>query len=300
MLGENSNSQTSYSPYAYPDQNYSNLSKPKEDYFLILSKVGNFTELLPERDGIGKYHINHHVGYFEPKSEFNSLTEIDRLFSNFGTIFSKNNIAVAVLTKYKFKNHNTIKFTIGGTEGGILDNLAGVLHDDWVSLQMEANGQSFFASTLKREWMENSEIVVSTGSQLFPWPPPGDHYSVKEAIKINQRHFLAGKRSWKIGYDDELKLLYLETAAFERFSSIPSLVAGTLIESQNKIIEIWTNLIENYAIQGQFTLVPHLPDEEYELNRNVAYKERDHDSAKEALNSSWFSKVLAKHPGLLI
>lgn len=280
-----------YNTLTPPDKTYVNPVIPKQ------KSVNNglkFTALLPIRDGKGKYHINHFIGYFRFPSElFNRSESIKRFYKKFGEIFSKTNLAIAKAEPdYKFEGQDTIRFTIGGNEGSLLDEMVGVIHDDWVSMQMDSKGESFYATTLKREWMEDNEVMALA---LLPTP------ATQVIIRINQRHFLAGKRSWTLGYDKQLNLHYIETAAFERSSN---LVYDTVEKTgilREKIKDIWVNLIQNYALEIKVDLLPaflNLP-KDYFNNGYVAYRKDQADNTNSLLELKWFSEVLKRHPGLI-
>ena len=73
------------------------------------------------------------------------------------------------------------------------------------------------------------------------------------AAHFNRMHFLAGRRSWRIGegkvFDPDLKddVIILETAAVERFSSRAYRTADAVIGLQNKVPDIWIAFLNNFV-----------------------------------------------------
>jgi hypothetical protein len=73
--------------------------------------------------------------------------------------------------------------------------------------------------------------------------------------KILRSHFLAGTRSWRVGYDQDAKLFYVETIAVERyshkiysrFSEMQFNIGGRKESARQDIIELWSNLLANYV-----------------------------------------------------
>ncbi|MPZ31310.1 MAG: hypothetical protein GEV13_09990 [Rhodospirillales bacterium] len=73
------------------------------------------------------------------------------------------------------------------------------------------------------------------------------------AVHVNRLHFLAGRRSWRIGegavFDPDLKddAIILETAAVERFSSRAYSTADSVIDLQNKVPDICIAFLNNFV-----------------------------------------------------
>lgn len=260
-----------------------------------------FTELSAIFDGVGNYHTNHFVGYFNPpqglKLKVKELTQL--FYENFCTIFSANNIASARPgDPLKFMGLDTVRFRIGGNLGDDFDKATGLVHHDWVSMQMEKPaGETFYGTTLKREWMEDFEL--KTLSEAV------GRYETKfalGAIWINQHHFLAGRRSWRVGHNDDLDAFYVETATFERNSNIIYQGAEWGGRLRDDVKKLWAHLIVNFAAAARVKLLHnYLPPGYAFVDEvgDVAYKADEHESGVNALNASWFAEVLKRHPGLI-
>jgi hypothetical protein len=294
-----------YGPYTNPGGGYPTTAAPT---YLTTptpkppdpSKPPDFTYLSTIYDGTGKYHINHFVAYFDPSFfNFQGVTPIQHFYQNFCTIFSTRNVARAVPEVVrKFKGLDVVKFTIGGNIGDFMQQMFGKPHDDWVAMQMAKDGKSFYGTTLKREWFEPIDNVQMVSGGISPKFGPVIASMIVEA---NKRHFLAGRRSWRVEYDGSLKRCRVETAAFER-SSHPLYEwierTGLLRES---IIELWTNLLENYPVVlhpvKAMKLVPTGYD--VDVKGNVAYMMEEDESAQKVLSTPGFPEVLKRHPGLV-
>jgi len=284
-----------YQQYAQPESNYTNATKPVVSSLTAEGKEGTFTELLVT-DGVGDYHINHFIGYgsFLPQSKPEQLVakKNQEFYRTFTELFSPND-ATAEIGDYSFKGHDTIEFAIGGDLGDWFEKVGGFFHSDWVSMQMADDGESFYGSTLRRKWLlwkEEAAIKLSAG--------------LRNPIEVNQHHFLAGRRSFKIGYSKELSRLYIETAAFERSSLCEYNIAeksGLLRES---IVQIWTNLIKNVEASSGSWISPLILGNQkvrqgYKLVGNVDYRVGQYKKPTEALKQAWFDKVIQRNPGLL-
>jgi hypothetical protein len=125
-------------------------------------------------------------------------------------------------------------------------------------------------------------------------------------IRVNQHHFLAGRRSWRLGYDSGLKCPYVETAAFERSSLCEYSGAERIGLFRESIIEIWTSLLTN--VRKDFTSIKWISPESlldqsvragYETVDDVDYRTASFETAEEALDEQWFAKIFTRHPGLL-
>jgi subtilisin family serine protease len=271
---------------------YNRQDNPDEGYSACSNSIyqpKKFVELNREDHGIGKYNINHYVGFFNTRSKINICHEIHRLYFDFGIIFSQKNKASAKREPYKFNGRDTIRFTVGGTHGNFFEKTSGLVHDDWVSMEFDSKYETFFARTLKRDWKEAYEYAMN------PIPNSTD------LITINQHHFLAGRRSWRIGYDyfNYEKLFYIETAAMERYSSAVVHLVADLADFRKTIDAIWTHLIVNFAKSKGFQLLPYYKPDAYESTfGGVLRRSEEHESFEKATSVSWFQEVMKRHPGL--
>jgi len=296
-----------YSNSAYPKINYSPTSDDKTGTFMELSPYKDYAETI--EGGVGPFHFNHFIGYFKPPKR--KVSTID-FFAHFPLVFNaEGNVASAVTSEgYKFKGHDTVKFLHANP-------IKAYGHEDWVTLQMAEDNLSFFARTLKREWVYTKEAAANALLKR--------NLDIKLPIEANQRHFLAGRRSWAVGYLPASKLNYIETAAFERFSHpfyhdheyALSIKAETIVDIWVKLIKDYADyyeveLISNDGIKQIFrnyktdywyfsqptSLLPFKPGK-LQVIKDVYYAHEDRPTAAEAHAVPWFKEVLKRHPGLL-
>lgn len=300
---------------------------------------GKFTEKKVNK-GVGKFHGNHFRGYFSYISnptQNQILAANKHFFENFCSIFSVSNIAKASTGKYKFNSKNTVEFQLGGTLNNLikysgylfipypvkipypnLDALIGIIHSDWVSIERETNNLSCFASTLKREWIEKKELdlfsnITTIASTLNIVDRVRANELIKNIIEANQHHFLAGRRSWAIGYDNLVNLWYVESVAYEKSSVCEFSLIDKYGNLRQTVIELWINQINNYFsiiknTSGIVATISGIPAKvngkvidgfsDYNYSRNVLFKVAEEKIDTNLLNAPWFSKCLQRHTGL--
>lgn len=329
----------SYQKFANPKGGYQNsqptaasvnLITPKPATSIpIYGKEGDFTEKTVYKDGVGNFHINHFIGYFSHKNmtqpnlefikDFNTI-----FFNNFCQIFSPDNVAVASPSKFNYRNKKTVKFEINGNskfKDTIIEDIkyfSGLIHSDWVSFE-KFNDFSFYGSTLKKNWAEKieTELFLDLAKVLNQFNLVTEDNAIRfirNLIEVNQHHFLAGRRSWAVGYDKSINLFFVETMAFERSSQCEYNVVEKTGKLRETIIELWTRLIFNFfkmfpihpsnifKIPENFNL---LKTENYDLksnNNNTAYlmyKSEEDKTATKLLNKPWVQNAIIRHPGLL-
>lgn len=277
---------------------FNNLSAQSKEFF----------ELNRVEHGSGGYNINHFIGFFNTRREINIGEEILDFYSNFGKAFTQKNKATAKKEPYEFKERDTIRFTVGGTNGNFFEKSFGWVHDDWVSLEFDSKYESFFARTLKRGWLENYEkvAVVATWADNFFRPNPigfARSYGIHKLVIANQHHFLAGRRSWRIGYGtfNREKLYFIETAAMERYSyAFVDYALSDLAGLRDTIDDIWSFLIVNYAKLKKFKILPHYIPDGYDFTfGSVLRRTEEHESFDVATSQPWFQEVIKRHPGLI-
>jgi hypothetical protein len=266
----------------------------------------DFAELIREKDGTGNVHFNHFISYF--KSDLKAGLENEKILTehfqnNFKIIFNKDNIVgVETETQRYFKEKNTMVFTLGGDSGNLRDKAIGAIHDDWVSVEFHNDKSSFFARTLKRNFPTNAEKIIPF--ILSPSPlNPLSHPLAGISIDANRHHFLAGRRSWKIGYEKEQDRFFIETAGMERYSlKFHDYIEG-IADLRGKIEKIWSILLSNYL---QYTKQHHTPITNipqlsgYKQVGNVFFKSDEASFSANPQTPDWFKPVLDRHPGLTV
>jgi hypothetical protein len=295
--------------------------------------------LLPKEDGFGDYQINHIICYFtiadmdvtgNGEEVARSLTKAFGNVENFCSIFSHHNIASAAPGRHlpsnpSDRNNGTVLFEIGGNFGEAQHKLAGLMHPDWVVMRTDVDSKtaltkSFYANTLKRNWQNKFEdSIKSKKGQLLLLLVSGilgmslAHFSVP----INQRHFLAGSRSWRVGYDDKSRKFFVESVTVERFSDIfYAVLAEGVLNYQDAVPKIWSHLLNNYIKlsrhEGHELIFATPPDEaswepagykpSKDINPHILFKwssyKPDEDGRLAAGDAAWARVVIKNHKGL--
>lgn len=294
---------------------------------------GTFVEKFAKHDGVGNYHVNHFIGYFNYSlSPTDALVEsfIKVFYSQFPMIFSINNIADVSLSKYIYNGKITVEFKTGGNRNKLVDfyinplnvlmpiipypnllKFGGMLHSDWVSFEMMEDNLSFYGSTLKRNWLEDKEKEFIARALSVPVAVGliDKENALKFAInfiEVNQHHFLAGRRSWTVGYNKTLHKWFVETMTIERSSQCEYNVLEKTGALREQIVELWIRLIVNFSILYKTPLIDiskstNYPEykENYTLTKgNVAYKIYEGKDINALLQIPWISNALKRHPGL--
>jgi len=305
------------------------------------SKKGDFTEKKVYSDGVGNFHVNHFIAYFNYLSPTpNLITSANKVFfKDFPLFFSIKNIADAELSDYEHNGKKTIEFRTGGNMNPLFDfyinplfvlfpiaiplfplpilpipnisKFSGIFHSDWVSIEMMDDSLSFYGSTLKRNWIEDKEkkLVTTLASKGIANKLIEEKNAFKFAvdfIEVNQHHFLAGRRSWAVGYDKEVNKWYVETMAFERSSQCEYNVIEKTGVLREQIIRLWVLLLLNFEKHSnvkffEFTQqnFPYEYQQKYCYNNTVAFNSEENKNATTLLAVPWITKALKRHPGLI-
>lgn len=255
---------------------------------------GSFSELLLVRDGVGNYHANHFIAYFRASGV--TQQQIDQQMQDFLPrfvhIFNMDNIASVERSRLDYKQKAVLRFAINGLQGWF--------HDDHVYLR-RGLGNSFYASTLKRNWRYVAEALPSIGMDPLDWFPTPDDLG----YAINSRHFLAGRRSWTYGHVQD-DLYFIETAALERYShSAYQMLDGVPVIGipHSSVVDIWNHLLNNAltyynqtAVDGGSLVAGY---ERVSFSRgDIFYREYDEPDLQTILSDATFQAVLDRHPDL--
>lgn len=207
---------------------------------------------LPIDVGVGNYHFNHCIKYFsfrnmdqinDPELKAKELTE--KLFIGFDQIFNlPKNIAKLEIQEMNnevvgiFYGISLKQLLATDSDLGILDGLPTLFHRDFVKLKYDNMDHSFYAITQYRNEIDESERMDT----LLDSYPTILHGIISDLVRY---HFLAGRRSWKVGYSNSLKKYYIETVGFERYSLEKFNKTGFM--THPFVIPIWVNLLNNFV-----------------------------------------------------
>jgi hypothetical protein len=205
---------------------------------------------LPVYNGVASYHCNRfRIAFRKPADWTSSKLAAMALAADFVTSFPKylNSPAAAVeFAKRTFEGKPTVRFQ------GIV-KLAGfnaaAPHQDWVVRQVVDTTRGFTAQTLRRLFLEAAEKAILAGSVIGgPFGP----IAAADFVAVNQKRFLAGRRSWVVTQGREFGMtdpdvIVIETAAIERFSDEHYSLADKAIGMEAKIPSIWVNNLSNFV-----------------------------------------------------
>jgi len=305
-----------YAPYAAPTRGYTPQPTPSAAKPSAKQAI-KFREI-PITDGVGEFHTNHFIGYsayeeVDPMRAAFRAARFTKVFQqNFCAIFSEKNVATAVLhPDIKHQGDSTVEFRVSGNVGNSAEKAGGLFHSDWVVMRSDSASASFYGTTLRRDWKYPGEALLAAAVAVVgakAKSASGKEKPVTQAVgdrlvKVNQHHFLAGRRSWKVGYDAALHRFYVETAAFERNSLCEYHVVEEFQVMREAIVKLWTNLVDNFESHARgWMSAPRIPEEVpsgYDTRGNAAYRAGKHKTAAQALGTDWFASVLLRHPGLV-
>lgn len=155
------------------------------------------------RDGVGQYHVNQYRIYFVASTGATAAKISEQIENRFEQIFEPNGIAEA----HKSDERNAVLFMVKGWKRWVYKFVFGPPRFDGVRLLRQTD----------RVFQADTALINETpglATCLFP-----KHFA---------KHFLSGTRSWYVGeiethefepISDQSSVFFLETAAFERYSS---------------------------------------------------------------------------------
>jgi len=209
-------------------------------------------------DGVGEFHVNHHIGFFDgrnlPHAHMSSsmifpldplwmarigktthtVKDIDpedvtnHLQAIIEHVFNPNSTATCERGAVTFNGAPTLCFTgtLATVTTGFGAATASMPHDDWVYLEEHPSHPHLYGTTLTRlDWDVDDLLVETIPNLVFVLSPMVSlgAGTASQALDVlvpdnNGKHFLAGRRAWRCGFSEEHSLHFFETAAFERFS----------------------------------------------------------------------------------
>ncbi len=219
-------------------------------------------------DGVGDYHFNRfRIVFSRPQMTLNML--VAHLLSFFPGYIKSDYAWAEWGDRNDDDGHPTIRFH-GIAEVAGLN--AAAPHSDWVARIWSDPNIGFTVHTLKRDFFDATEDIEAEGGSLLaavaglavPIVGPivaagGGVGSVGPAVHYNRKHFLAGRRSWRIGSGGDFGLsndvMVLETIAVERFSAHVYNVADMVVGLEGKVPLVWYAFLNNFANQNGLKLV---------------------------------------------
>jgi len=223
--------------------------------------------------GVGDWHLNRYRIAFDYPAGITKEVLAADLIDRFPTYLGSD-FATTEKSSRKFDGKDTLKFT-GAMKvlWGYVNANFGV-HHDWVYIAWADRKIGFTAQTLKRNFTELGDVLTgfgggvagsAVGTAAVPVPgvgsAAGGAVGIGVGVKENSKHFLAGRRSWRIDtlaafrvdpkeYNsppDSDNLLILETSAVERFSDRVYMAGDTVAGLEQRIPPIWISNLENFV-----------------------------------------------------
>ncbi len=298
---------------------------------------------------------SHQDGTLQPVFSADALkseiaSNFDKFFNGSGTdhdsAMSRNIAEVGFREDKEFNDQVSMQFRVDmNVFFGTIDVFDH--HDDWVGFVQDDPGV-FAVQTLERRFRSNDidgfvEEGIGTifdvlGGPVFEQIPDllttaltGEVAMRIVAHKINRMHFLAGRRSWTVRHMMRVEnpllgsgfftdIFFFETAAVDRFSSVFSIIIGSLGDAalgnvDRQTILTWSTLLKNFvqhhralgvanfdfAVPGQdFDIpeVPHFPHDFQERDGPVFINQQSFSNQNLMVNMPWVKAMLPIHPAL--
>jgi hypothetical protein len=257
--------------------------------------MADFTALAIDT-GVGSIHLNRFRIAFRPPAGIPARIRAQTLASDLIDHFPAHFRSEFATVEFGGRSHEgkpTLKFHGYAKVAGI--DVAEP-HSDWVVRHWTDRNIGFTGQTLKREFFDAGEDGKAGGGGaailLVPVIGPaiglgGALVSGGAAVHFNRLHFLAGRRSWRIGegtvFDPELKddVIILETAAVERFSSKAYSTADSLIGLQSKVPDIWIAFLNNFVNKQGLPIYAQTLKPGWKRKKWVNYLQRSFETFRE-------------------
>jgi hypothetical protein len=229
-------------------------------------------DVQPVWDGVGDFHLNRYRIAFEQPANVAKEALAQDFINNFPAYLNSPYATVTFPGK-TFNGKPTLKFW------GALKLLWGHVegnpdaHHDWVVREWMDPRIGQTAQTLCRNFFEApDDVAAGAGGSVgggLALGPVGSLIGTVLAVEINRKHFLAGRRSWRI--DDasafgqspadflspgSANILMLETAAVERLSSRAFTVGDYVIGIEKRVPDIWISNLQNFVRMKGLKPVP--------------------------------------------
>jgi hypothetical protein len=275
---------------------------------LLEQAMGDFTALNVDT-GVGDYHLNRFRIALQPPAGVSAATLASDLIKNFPT-YLKSDYATVEVGDHDHEGKPTLHFH--GYAKVLGFDLAKP-HDDWVVREWVDPNVGFTAQTLKREFFvagDDVGVTAATGALVFV-PVVGTILGLGGALGLgatvgvhyNRMHFLAGRRSWRIGQGTVFGLsgnvIVFETVAVERFSATAYSTADSVIGLESKIPDVWIALLNNFVNKRGLTVAPQTLKARWKSKARVDYLQLSFNGFIPMLAEPEFQDVYRLYPTIL-
>jgi hypothetical protein len=234
--------------------------------------MADFTELTLDT-GYGDYHFNRYRIAFQPLGKKTAAFLASDLTVRFPTYFNSS-FAITEWGDHYHEAQPTLHFHGFAKVLGID---LGAPHTDWVARFWMDQMVGFTVQTLKREFISAGEDIAAfvPGVVAGAYNPIVGGIASYGGVHYNRMHFLAGRRSWRIGPGSVFgvpgNVVVMETIAVERFSSKVFMVPDFVLGLESKIPDIWIALLNNFVTMNGATVVPQTPGPRWKSKNRVDY-----------------------------
>jgi hypothetical protein len=218
-------------------------------------------------DGCGPWHLNRFRIAFECPTGMSKNMLAANFVGRFPQFLNSPYATTEVASGHTFEGKTTLKFWGSLKILGIETNY---MHHDWVFQAWKDPSIGFTAQTLKRTFIDPIEDAA-VGAASTPFAPlipgvgsipvVGQAAAAGAGVETNRKHFLAGRRSWRLDTMDAFSgnpleynsppasgnLLMLETVAIERFSDRFYQLGDKVMGLEKTIPPIWISNLENFV-----------------------------------------------------
>ena len=271
--------------------------------------MGDFTALTVET-GVGDFHVNRFRIAFRPPARTSAATLASDLIHNFPG-YLESEFATVKFGDHDHEGKRTLHFHGYAKVLGI--DLAAP-HSDWVVQEWVDRNVGFTAQTLKREFIDAREdVTAGAGAGLLLNAIPGVGIALGPlfalggggggSVHYNRMHFLAGRRSWRIGEGTVFGLsgdvIVFETVAVERFSATAYSTADSVMGLESKIPDIWIALLNNFVNKKGLTVVPQTLKAKWRTKARVDFIQLKFDGFTAMFGEPEFWDVRKLYPTIL-
>ncbi len=241
--------------------------------------------------GVGPFHLNRYRVAFTPPVGVSAPMLAADFVAKFPTYFN-NQFATVEFTSRPFRGRQTLRFH-GYMKLLGLD--AAAPHNDWVVQEWVGPGLGFTAQTLQRLFLEAGDAAAAAMGVV--------------GVETNQRHFLAGRRSWRLDngapFGLPANVFVLETAAIERFSARAYQVGDKIGGLESRIPSVWMSNLTNFVQAKKLSVVPQpAPGVGWKQGSvaghvTVDYVQIKADTLGALQGTAEYGKVIALYPTLI-
>ena len=258
--------------------------------------MADFTRL-SVYDGVGDYHLNRFRIVFEPPPGGRSPKTLPGdLIDNFPS-YVQSSYATVKFGDDDLDGKKTLQFHGSAAPG---------MHDDWVVREWVDRDIGFTAQTLKQEsGGVGTGVGVAVGVILVA-PLAGVLGAVgagAASTHYNRMHFLAGRRSWRVGPGSDFgvsgNVFVLETVAVERFSANVYRLANVMKDLEAEIPNVWIAMLNNFANKNGLTVVTPSLKPRWQRKARVDYVQLEFDKLGEMLADPEFQDTFRLYPTIL-